>query len=545
MSVESTRSFVIDAEGIDDAAVQVFDLLQEAGYDRRTCLRLRLSLDGILLDWMERGLAGADCTVTVERRFGRRTVSLEAAGRIDAKAVNEDTDLFFAGVVSNLGLEWDVDAGAAHMRATLAIPRKQAHPVIANVAAVGLAVAAGLVLRTLPQSVGDVAMGSFANPLFDAFIGLLSALVGPMVFFSVVVAVVGAGDLKSLKGMGKATLLRILASNFAGVCVAGVVAALFFGMPTGSQAAGGGGVADVVAVVLGIVPSNVVEPFASGNILQIVCLAFGSGVGILALQSRLPLLAKLSMECDQLIQEVLAVVMRFLPGFIFLAILRLVDTMDAGLLVSLLAVLGCVACVMGSMAAGTMVAAAVSAKAGPLKIARVCLPGGIVGLTTSSSAAAYTVVQDEMRKGFGITEVYAKFTQPIVTAFFQPGTGALFVILVFFAASFSQTSLSVPTLALTLVMCFLLGTTAPPVPGGMVMLYSVVLTQAGLGTEALAVFMAANFLFDALITGAETFMRPAHALRTALALGEVDRSVLPCARRADGAGASFDDRLKS
>ena len=77
------------------------------------------------------------------------------------------------------------------------------------------------------------------------------------------------------------------------------------------------------------------------------------------------------------------------------------------------------------------------------------------------------------------------------------------------------------------------------------MLYSVVLTQAGLGTEALAVFMAANFLFDALITGAETFMRPAHALRTALALGEVDRSVLPCARRADGAGASFDDRLKS
>ena len=158
---------------------------------------------------------------------------------------------------------------------------------------------------------------------------------------------------------------------------------------------------------------------------------------------------------------------------------------------------------------------------------------------------AATNLAETLAKGFGITEVYAKFTQPIVTAFFQPGTGALFVILVFFAASFSQTSLSVPTLALTLVMCFLLGTTAPPVPGGMVMLYSVVLTQAGLGTEALAVFMAANFLFDALITGAETFMRPAHALRTALALGEVDRSVLPCARRADGAGASFDDRLKS
>ena len=198
MSVESTRSFTIDAEGIDDAAALVFGLLKEAGYDRKTCLRLRLSLDGILLEWMERGLAGADCTVAVERRFGRRTVSLEAAGRIDARAAEGRSDSFFAGVVSNLGLEWDVDVGETHMRATLAIPRKQANPVVANVAAVGLAVAAGLALRALPKGVGDVAMGALANPLFDAFVGLLSALVGPMVFFSVVVAVVGAGDLWSL-----------------------------------------------------------------------------------------------------------------------------------------------------------------------------------------------------------------------------------------------------------------------------------------------------------------------------------------------------------
>lgn len=530
MSIVSTHSFVIDAEGIDEAAELVFSILQEASYDRKTCLRLQLSLDGILFDWMERGLKGATCVVRVEKRFGRRTVSLEAKGRLCVEDEELVEESFYESFVSNLGLEWDVSVEPDGVRATLGIPKTQAHAAAVNIIAVVGAIGAGLAVRTLPEGVRETVIGSFATPLFDAFIGLLSAIVGPMVFFSVVVAVVGAGDLKSLKGMGKATLLRVLSCNFIGVCVACVMGILFFGVPIGDAGASGEGLDSIVSVMFDIVPHNVVDPFLSGNILQIVCLAFGSGVGMLALRRKLPLLAKISIECDLLIQEVLSVLMRFLPVFIFLAVLLLFETVQVEMLTSLLAALGCAACVMIVLVLGTLFATAFSAKMSPLSIARACLPGGLIGLTTASSAAAYTVVQDTMKKEFGISSVYAKFAQPIVTAFFQPGASALFMILVFFAASFSHTEIGVSTLVMALVMCFLLGTAAPPVPGGMVMLYGVVLTQTGLGMEALALFMAADFVFDALATGAETFMRPAHVLRTAIGLGEVDLTRLNRAR---------------
>lgn len=529
MSVESATTFTVDAEGVDEAAALIFDLLQNEGYDRRTCLRLRLALDGILLDWMEHGLEGAACTLTVEKRFGRRSVTLKAAGHLgvaDSGAAAPDAHEgegagFCAAIVSNLGLEWDVSTQDGRVCAALTLPRKQLHPLAANGGAVVLAVVAGLALRFAPGGVGEACMSIAVTPLFDAFVGLLSALVGPMVFFSVVVAVVGAGDLKSLKGMGKVTLARIAGGNFASVCVAFVVAALFFGIPVGVGGAGGSSAADVVKVVLGVVPSNVVQPFLDGNILQIVCLAFGTGVGLLVLRNRLPRLAELAMECDLLVQEVLSAVMRFLPGFIFLAVVGLVGSMDASMMVSLVAVLACVACVMAALAAGITLAAAFTAKQSPLHIMRTAAPGAVIGFSTSSSAAAYTVVQDEMRKGFGISATYAKFAQPIVTAFYQPGSVSLFMVLVFFAASVSQVELTLSSLAVAVVMCFLLGMTAPPVPGGMVMLYGVVLAQTGLGQESLALFMAANVIFDALVTGAETYMRPIHVLRNAVRLEEV------------------------
>ncbi|KAK1178354.1 cation:dicarboxylase symporter family transporter [Streptomyces sp. NBS 14/10] len=131
----------------------------------------------------------------------------------------------------------------------------------------------------------------------DLFLALIKAGVAPLVFFTVVMGIASAGDLKKASRLGFLALIYFeVVSTLA--LLLGLVAANLFGVgkDAGGLTSGGGaapapsageGEHGVLAFLRDIVPDNFVGAFSSGQLLQVVLVAVLFGIGLLALKPQL------------------------------------------------------------------------------------------------------------------------------------------------------------------------------------------------------------------------------------------------------------------
>ncbi|MBX2892115.1 MAG: C4-dicarboxylate transporter DctA [Saprospiraceae bacterium] len=136
------------------------------------------------------------------------------------------------------------------------------------------------------------AWGAAMKPVADTFINMIKMVIGPVIFLTIVLGVGGVGSMKKLGRIGgKALLYFELVTTFALLIGMGVahVARPGDGMDTSAAEAGAERVAQYQKTALGmdwvaffthIVPSNVVEAFAKGDILQILFFALLFGIGL-------------------------------------------------------------------------------------------------------------------------------------------------------------------------------------------------------------------------------------------------------------------------
>lgn len=100
-----------------------------------------------------------------------------------------------------------------------------------------------------------------------------------------------------------------------------------------------------------------------------------------------------------------------------------------------------------------------------------------------------------------------------------------------FFASFYQLDISVSWLIMMILSVVILAVATPPVPGGAIMAYTVLFTLLGIPTEAIAIVLACDPLFDFLDTGIDQYTMPFVILPQANKLGMVDTAVLTGGRR--------------
>jgi len=159
----------------------------------------------------------------------------------------------------------------------------------------------GLMAQVVIAMALGVAVG-FAFPGFaadlkiigDLFLALVKAGVAPLVFFTVVMGIASAGDLKKASRLGLVALIYFEVVSTAALLL-GLVAANLFGvgkgagdLATGADASqappAGEGEHGITAFLRDIVPDNFVGAFSSGQLLQVVVVAVLFGVGLLSLK---------------------------------------------------------------------------------------------------------------------------------------------------------------------------------------------------------------------------------------------------------------------
>ena len=220
------------------------------------------------------------------------------------------------------------------------------------------------------------------------FFNILGCIAGPMIFLSVAWGIYGIGDAATFGRIGKKMILRYMGTVFL-VSICGVLTYPFLGPAISAGSEGETQLSSVAELILGIFPSTIIEPFASGNTLQIIFMAVVIGIALLYLGRQTRSVTRAIEEVNILVQFLMELVSKLVPFVIFLVIINLIWSGNLVLFTSLWK-LGLALLIVFTLTGSLFILyTSVRMKVSPVLLFKKNLHTFIVALSTASSAAAF------------------------------------------------------------------------------------------------------------------------------------------------------------
>ncbi|GIU04058.1 proton/sodium:glutamate symporter DAACS family protein [Shewanella sp. c952] len=371
----------------------------------------------------------------------------------------------------------------------------------------------GLILGSIIQYfLADI--GFFSGTVVDIasgagtmFVNMIMMLVVPLVFVSIVCGVCELKDLNSFGRLGGKTfgfyIINTLVAIFAALAVA-----LLLAPGKGVDMSSSGGV-DIVAtelpnlvqLIVGIVPSNPVAAFTSGNMLQVIFMALLLGGVIKSLGETAKSAVSGFQVANKIMMKLISVVMQLAPIGVFALMLKLGATLEAAIfgsvleyLVVILSLLLLWIFVVYPFAVSMFTP--VSAKEFRAKTREQIL----FSLSTASSNATIPVTMRTLTEKLGVNRAVAGFGVPLGATMNMGGVSIYITIAIFFVANAFGAPIGMDQLPALLFSIFLLSVGAGGVPGGGMVMIGVLIHQMGLPVEAFAIVAALDRLIDMVLT---------------------------------------------
>ena len=519
----------LDGGGIDTLSQLLSGALEQAGVNRKDTIRLRLAAEEILGLWRSRAERETVCTFRCGTRLGRMYIEITAPGsRIDPDEAAADMagQLLCANLLAQAGLSpvYSYQDGINRLALYPARPQKIS-PLLQLLLAILSAVAVGAALLALPDWAGEAAAG-VVDPLFSALMGILQTLASPMIFLGVCWGIINIGDVHMLGRIGRTVLLRFLGAIFLLTAATAACLVWLFRPESGTAAMGENAAAQIYSMILGIIPANVITPFLEGNSLQIILMAICAGLVLLVLGEKTSALRALLGQVNTAVQFMMEIVSRYIALFIFVSLLSLMlsDAMsNLGGVVKGLA-LGIAACVAWPLLYALW--ASLRLKVSFPLVLRKLLPTYLIALSTASSSAALSSNLETCERRLGISGRIVHFAVPLGQVVFKTGAAVGFLVLAMGLAEFYGVAMPPSWVVTGVLTAALLAIAAPPVPGGSLTCYTVLLTQLGIPAEAIGLAVAGNVILDFFMTSCGISCLQSELMLSANKLGMLDREQL-------------------
>ncbi len=385
-------------------------------------------------------------------------------------------------------------------------------------------IAAGLLLRLLPENAGDFVTGTLLSPVSKAILGFLGTLSSFVIFFSILSGICAMQDTASLRSVGGRLLCRFLLYLLVGAVLCVPFLLLLFPPRTGGSAAFSFGT--VWSMLLDIVPTDLLGTFSDGNSVGIIFLSVVTGVVLLSLSDRVRELIRLAEQVTLVLQTVLLYAVRLMPAVVFISLTTLFYAGEERTLLSVwrypAAMLAC--CLIAS--AFSVVHAVVKTGVRPGKLLKKMLPAFLVGLTTSSSAASMPVSMETCEKELGIDKKLVDVGVPLGQTLFKPGLVYMFMSGCFCLAWLRGVSMGIAGVIFTAVSALVFSVAAPAVPGCSISCFTLLFAQIGIPADAISVIIALDPVNDRLSAAIKSVVTQAELICFADGTGELDKSVL-------------------
>lgn len=204
-----------------------------------------------------------------------------------------------------------------------------------------------------------------------------------------------------------------------------------------------------------------------------------------------------------------------LPAFVFLSMLSTGLTADVDTLLSYgrMILLFAAFCTVVTAVQFAYVARRTGYPVG--KMWEILRPTFMTQLASACSSSAFSDAYDACERGFGMDRRLVRFALPIGTVIHKPLIAAEFVFVIFAIRDMTGDTMTLGALLLLAVMAFLTSVAYPPVSGGEISCYTVLLLQMGISSDLLAAACALSALFDMVEAPCNTLCTELQLLLTA------------------------------
>lgn len=345
----------------------------------------------------------------------------------------------------------------------------------------------------------------------DVFIRMIKMIVVPLIFSSLVMGIAGTGDFKKLGRIGAKTLIWFeVATTFAlviGLGVvntlqpgAGVASLLGSGVDLTSAKAASQKSIDLMQTFVSIVPSNIVDSMARGDMLQLVFFSTFFGVAAAAMGKKGEPVVNLAVSVAEIMFKFTWYVMKVAPIGVFalsaftvgkfglgmlLPMAKLIGTLYFALLLFIVLVLGGVCLVF---------------KVNFIKLFKVIREPAMLAFTTTTSEAALPVAIENLER-LGVPRHIVTFVLPTGYTFNLDGSTLYCAVAVMFVAQVYGINFPIAQQIAIMLTLMLATKGIAAVPGASLIVVAGTAASIGLPVEGIALILGIDRVLDMARTG--------------------------------------------
>ena len=355
---------------------------------------------------------------------------------------------------------------------------------------------------------------TWLKPFGSAFIRLISMVVIPLVFASLVVGVAGVNDVGKLGRIGGKTLGYYLCTTAIAITFGLVLANVVrpgAGLSTEvkEQLLGASGEAeaqlasrlqrpDLVELLLGVIPKNPVQSLVEGNLLQIifVALMLGLAMTMIPADKSRPLLAFFDGLNEAMIR-LIHLIMKLAPLGVFALVASIIGQYGLGVLALLLKYALVVMVGLGLYM--VMVFSLAVRLLGNISVGqffRGIRPAQLIAFSTSSSSATLPVTMECAEENLAVSKEIASLTLPLGATINMDGTALYQGVSAVFIAQVYGLGLGIEqqlTIVLTATLASI-GTAGAP--GAGIITLAMILQSIGVPLEGIALILGVERILD-------------------------------------------------
>ena len=379
-----------------------------------------------------------------------------------------------------------------------------------TLSAIVLAVIIGLFMRLcLSETIYNGFCNNVLQPLKTIYMNLLSMIVGPVVFFSMITCMMQFSDMRSFGRIGGKTM-GIYTFTSAIAAIAGI--GIFYLIQPGTE---GSFVSMITSqdtpnttisfldTIIDIFPSNIVGSFYENNVLQILIMGSFMGVAANLIGEKGKVLQNFFEAMNDMFLAMVLLLAKLIPLITFCSVMILILTTGTDALISLLALIGTLLAGLVVMVFTYSIMIVLTAKVSPFPFLKRYIPTALNVFSLSSSSASMPLNMD-FCKNIGISQRVYSFTIPFGATINMDGAMIALMTGVLFMAKTFGVTIDTSHIIMLIVSGMLLSMASPGVPGGSLVACTVLLKQMGVPMDCLPLVMVYLTVTDMICTVSNT-----------------------------------------
>jgi len=339
------------------------------------------------------------------------------------------------------------------------------------------------------------------NVVGESFVRLLSMLVVPIVFVSLITGVSSLADPTSLGRVGGRAIGLYLITTGLAIMLALSAGQIFQtgvgASPSETETPEISAAPSFTEVMINLVPSNPVEAMAEGNMLPIIVFAILLGLAISLAGKSGQRISALFSDLMDVVMKLVGIVMLIAPYGVFALITTMAATTGwetfAGVIKYVLLVLG-ILIVHAAVVYPTLLKLFTGLS--PIVFYRQIRDVLAFAFSTASSGATIPVTLRAVQERLGASNRISSFTVPLGATINMDGTAIMQGIAVGFIAQYYGVDLSLTQYMMVIFMVVMASIGTAGVPGVGLILLAGVLDQVGLPREGIALILGVDRLLD-------------------------------------------------